>query len=92
MAINQPKSAPQKIQQTAQNVQDIKRGVQDSVSAVKNFKTGNWASAAKDAVKVLKNKNFLKHVLIFMALKVAVPILLMLLLAGFYYVIIGKIG
>ena len=50
---NLKKAAPQKAQQTIQNAQDVKRGVKDAASAVKNFYAGSKVAAAKDAVKAV---------------------------------------
>ena len=88
---NNPKSAPQKIQHAAENAQDVKKGVKDAVSAVKNYKTGNWAGAAKDAVKVLKNKEFKKNALIMGIAGALIPVILIAVIAGSFMAIIEGI-
>jgi len=91
MAENQQKNAPQKIQQTVENAQDVKKGVKDAVSAVKNYKTGNWAGAAKDAVKVLKNKKFKKNAFIMGIAGILIPVIIISVIAGGFMAIIEGI-
>lgn len=89
---NKQLNASQKIQKTSQEVNDVKNGVKDGISAVKNYKTGNYVQAAKDAVKVLKNKELRKHVIISSIAGILIPILILLLIAGGFMVVINGIG
>lgn len=90
MAEKQQKNVPQKVQQTAQKADDVKSGVKDSINAVKNYKSGNWVGAAKDAGKVLKNKEFRKHLIISIIAGALIPILILLLIAGAFMVVINR--
>ena len=90
MASNKPQNVPQKVQQTGQKVQDVKQGTKDAVNAVKNIYAGNKVQGVKDGLKALKNKAFRKHIIIVGIAGALIPILILLLIAGFFMTIINR--
>lgn len=72
--------------------EEIQEGVKDSANLAKNVSTGNYVGAAKDAIKLTKNKAVRRKVIKRVAIQLIVPILIIVLLASAILGIFDAVG
>lgn len=79
-------------QKAEEGVQDAVNAAKDGASFAKNAASGNYLGAAKDAANLLQNKKARMHIMISSIMQIAMPIFIILFIAGLFMSVIQGIG
>lgn len=79
-------------QNVEQEIKETQKAIKDGASLAKNVATRNVAGAAKDAVKLVKNKKVRNKIIRGILIKILVPVLIVLLLGSALYVVFDVVA
>ena len=78
----------QEEQNTENNIKEIEKGIKDGASLAKNAASGNILGAAKDALKLAKNKKIKKQLII----QAVMPIVIVIFIAVAFVSVLSAVG